>query len=92
MSIGEVSKAIGITRRIILNYEDKGLLFPDKKEGTAGNRYYSPDSISRIRSIRVLQNLGLSLDEIYAYYNESINLDPLIERLETLRDELNMNI
>ena len=46
MSIGEVSKAIGITRRIILNYEAKGLLLPDKKEGTAGNRYYTPDSIS----------------------------------------------
>ena len=41
MSIGEVSKAIGITRRIILNYEAKGLLLPDKKEGTAGNRYYT---------------------------------------------------
>ena len=37
ISIGEVSKAIGITRRIILNYEAKGLLLPDKKEGTAGN-------------------------------------------------------
>ena len=72
MSIGEVSKAIGITRRIILNYEAKGLLLPDKKEGTAGNRYYTPDSISLIRSIRVLQNLGLSLDEISSYYNGSI--------------------
>ncbi len=61
MSIGEVSKAIGITRRIILNYEAKGLLLPDK-EGTAGNQDYTPDSISLIRSIRVLQNLGLSLD------------------------------
>ena len=24
MSVGEVSRALGITRRIILNYEDKG--------------------------------------------------------------------
>ena len=31
MSIGEAAKALGITRRIILNYEDKGLLVPDKK-------------------------------------------------------------
>lgn len=92
MSIGEVSKAIGITRRIILNYEAKGLLLPDKKEGTAGNRYYTPDSISRIRSIRVLQNLGLSLDEISSYYNGSTDLEPLIERLEALRDELTQNI
>ena len=92
MSIGEVSKAIGITRRIILNYEAKGLLLPDKKEGTAGNRYYTPDSISLIRSIRVLQNLGLSLDEISSYYNGSTDLEPLIERLEALRDDLTQSI
>lgn len=92
MSIGEVSKAIGLTRRIILNYEDKGLLVPDKKEGPAGNRYYTPDSISRIRSIRVLQNLGLSLDEISSYYNGTTDLESLIERLEVLRDELTQNI
>ena len=92
MSIGEVAKVLGITRRIILNYEAKGLLTADKKEGAAGNRYYTPDSISRIRSIRVLQNLGLSLDEIAAYYKDSMNLEPLIERLETLREELTQNI
>ena len=92
MSIGEVSKAIGITRRIILNYEAKALLLPDKKEGTAGNRYYTPDSISLIRSIRVLQNLGLSLDEISSYYNGSTDLEPLIERLEALRDDLTQSI
>lgn len=92
MSIGEVARALGITRRIILNYETKGLLTADKKEGSAGNRYYTPDSISRIRSIRVLQNLGLSLDEIAAYYNGSMDLIPLIERMEALRDELTQNI
>ena len=92
MSIGEVARVLGITRRIILNYEAKGLLTADKKEGSAGNRYYTPDSISRIRSIRVLQNLGLSLDEISDYYSDSTNLEPLIERLEALRDELTQNI
>jgi len=92
MSIGEVARVLGITRRIILNYEAKGLLTADKKEGTVGNRYYTPDSISRIRSIRVLQKLGLSLDEIAAYYKDSMELEPLIERLEALRDELTQNI
>lgn len=92
MSIGEVAKALNITRRIILNYEDKGLVFPDKKEGAGKNRYYSPDSISLIRSIRVMQNLGLSLDEIYTYYHKNADLEPLIKRLETLRDEINLNI
>ena len=92
MSIGEVTKALGVTRRIILNYEEKGLLAADKKEGETGNRYYTADSVSRIRTIRILQNLGLSLDEIHAYYNGTTDLKPLIDRLEKLRDELNLNI
>jgi len=92
LSIGEVAKAINVTRRIILNYEDKGLIQADVKEGTHGNRYYSADTTSRIRTIRILQNLGLSLDEIYAYYNDATELEPLIARLELLRDELNLNI
>ena len=28
-SIGEIAKAVGITRKIILNYETKGLIQPD---------------------------------------------------------------
>ena len=31
-SIGEISKAVGVTRKIILNYETKGLITPDKKD------------------------------------------------------------
>lgn len=92
MTIGEAAKALGITRRIILNYEAKGLLQADKKDSATGNRYYTIDSVSRMRSIRTLQNLGLSLDDIYSYYNGKTDLKPLITRLETLRDELNLNI
>lgn len=92
MTIGEVAKLIGITRRIILNYEAKGLLLPDRKDGATGNRYYTADSIARIRTIRILQNLGLSLDDILAYYNGHTDLLPLIARLEKLRDELSLSI
>lgn len=92
MTIGEAATSLGVTRRMILNYEDKGLLKPDKKEGMNGNRYYTADSLSRIRTIRVLQDLGLSLDEIKCYYDGKTDLVPLIARLEKLRDELTLNI
>lgn len=36
MSIGEVAKSLHITRRMILNYEDKGILLPDEKPAPAG--------------------------------------------------------
>ena len=91
-SIGEIAKAVGITRKAILNYEIKGLIKPDQKEGTSGNRYYTIDTFTQIRTIRVFQNLGLSLDEIREYFNDSSDLEPMIQRLEKMRDELNLTI
>lgn len=91
-SIGEVAKAVKITRKIILNYEAKGLITPDKKDGANGNRYYTIDTFTQIRTIRVFQNLGLSLDEIREYFSGTTDLHPMINRLEKMRDELNLTI
>ena len=91
-SIGDVSRALGVTRRIILHYEECGLVQPDVKDSAAGNRYYTIDTFVRIRTIRVLQNLGLSLSEIRGYLDDSFDLPPLISRLEAMRDELDRHI
>jgi len=91
-SIGEIAKAVGITRKTILGYETKGLIEPDKKEGSTGNRYYTIDTFTKVRTIRILQNLGLTLDEIREYYNGTTDLQPMIQRLEKMRDELNLTI
>lgn len=91
-TIGEAAEAIGITRRIILNYESRGLIKPDIKEGASGNRYYTIDTLTMIRTVRIFQRLGLSLDEIHGYFCGSTDLTKLIIRLETMRDELNLNI
>lgn len=91
-SIGEVAKAVGITRKTILNYETKGLIKPDKKEGTTANRYYTIDTFTQVRSIRIFQDLGLSLDEIRQYFDDSSDLEPMISRLEKMRDELTLTI
>lgn len=91
-SIGEIAESIGITRKIILNYEAKGLIKPDKKDGATGNRYYTIDTFTQIRTIRVFQKLGLSLDEARAYFNDTTDLLPIIHRLEVMRDELNLTI
>lgn len=91
-SIGEIAKAVGITRKTILNYETKGLILPDKKEGPTGNRYYTIDTFTKVRTIRILQNLGLTLEEIKKYYDGMSDLKPMIARLEKMRDELNLTI
>lgn len=91
-TIGEIAKFIGITRKIILNYEAKGLIKPDKKDGNSGNRYYTIDTFTQIRTIRLFQNLGLSLDEIHKYFNDNTDLLPMIKHLEDMRDKLNIAI
>ena len=64
MSVGEVSRALGITRRIILNYEDKGLIEADVKDGFTGNRYYTTDTLTRIRTIRVFRTSDCRLSKL----------------------------
>lgn len=91
-SIGAVAKAVGITRKTILNYETKGLIAPDKKDSATANRYYTIDTFTKVRTIRTLQNLGLTLDEIHQYYNDTTDLHPMITRLKKMRDELNLTI
>lgn len=91
-SIGEIAKILKITRRIILNYEDKGLIKPDVKDGKNGNRYYTIDSLVKLKTIRSFQNLGLSLNEIKIYMDGKNNLPSIIKRFKKLRDEIDLAI
>ena len=91
-SVGELTRALRITRRTLLYYEEFGLIRPDVRDGATGNRYYTIDTLVKLRTIRVLQNLGLSLSEIREYFDSVFELPPLIRRLESLRDELNRQI
>lgn len=91
-SIGEIAKAVGITRKIILNYEAKGIIRPDKKDGATGNRYYTIDTFTKIRTIRFFQDLGFSLDEIREYLDDNSDVLSLIRKLEKIRDDLNQKI
>lgn len=52
-SIGEVARALNITRRAILYYEEFGLIRPDVKDGATGNRYYTIDTFVKLRTIRI---------------------------------------
>lgn len=90
--IGEMAKAIGITRKTILNYEAKGLKTPDEKEGVTSNRYYTVDTFTQIRTIRLFQSLGFSLNEIKDYFDDKAELASVIKRLEAMRDDLNSTI
>lgn len=86
--IGEVAKMLGVTRRMLLNYEDHGLVTPAYKNEQSGYRYYTADNIVHIRIIRSLQDLGLSLAEIRDYFENTQQINEQIGRLTELRDRL----
>ena len=90
--IGEVAKILGVSRKMILNYEDLGLLMPAVKDEDSGYRYYTADNMTQIRSIRSLQELGLSLKEVSEYYYDTENIENHLQRLMDLRTALDRNI
>ena len=90
--ICEITKTLGITRRILINYEEHGLLTPAVKNENSGFRYYSADNMVHIKLIRTLQNLGLSLAEIKKYFNNTSVLGEQINRLVLLRNQLDQYI
>lgn len=90
--MGEVTKALGLTRRILINYEEHGLLTPAVKSENRSFRYYSVDNIVHIRMIRSLQSIGLSLAEIRSYIDNTGNLDEKIHNLMVIRSQLDQYI
>ena len=90
--IGEVTKILGVTRKALLVFEEMGLLTPAVKDESSGYRYYSADNMTQIRSIRSLQQLGLSLKEVAEYYYDTDNIDIHLQRLMDLRASLDRNI
>jgi MerR family transcriptional regulator, copper efflux regulator len=63
MQIGEFAKQADTNLRTLRYYEELGLIKPARRS-TGKFRYYSPDQLKRIASIKRLQGLGLSLNEV----------------------------
>ena len=64
LKIGEFSQLMQVTVKTLRHYEQKGLLAPNEVDEWTGYRYYSIDQMQRLQSIRDMQRLGFSLEEI----------------------------
>lgn len=63
MRIGAVAAAAGVSVDAVRFYERRGLL-PRAPRSEGGYRMYGEGAVARVRGIRRLQTLGLSLGEI----------------------------
>jgi MerR family redox-sensitive transcriptional activator SoxR len=99
LTIGEVARRAGIATSAVRYYERQGLLAPDDRR--SGQRRYREDTLRRLVFIGMLQDAGLSLEDIAGVLRAervgewkaiaSARLDDLeseIERLARARDYL----
>lgn len=63
MRIGDAAAAAGTTPRALRFYEERGLLPPPRRSPT-GQREYEAGDVARVRVIRQLLALGLTVEDI----------------------------
>lgn len=63
MTVGEVSKKMGVTVRTLQYYDKEGLLSPSA-ESEGGRRLYTDKDLVTLHQIMSLKSLGFSLDDI----------------------------
>ena len=63
MKINEVEALVGITKKNIRFYEEKGLLSPSRNSEN-GNRDYGEAEVEALRRIKLMRKLGVPIEEI----------------------------
>jgi DNA-binding transcriptional MerR regulator len=88
-TIGEVARSAGVATSTVRYYERRGLVQPDGRE--SGQRRYRPETLRLLVFIRMLQDAGLSLDDIDGILNAA-TVDEWKEiawrRLDALNEEI----
>jgi DNA-binding transcriptional MerR regulator len=88
-TIGDIARRAGVATSTVRYYERRGLLRPDARE--SGQRRYRFESLRRLVFIGMLQDAGLSLNDIDGIVNAA-HIDEwkaiAQRRLEALNDEI----
>ncbi|GAA4490040.1 MerR family transcriptional regulator [Actinoallomurus oryzae] len=66
MRIGDAAAAAGTTPRALRFYEQNGLMPPPRRTAT-GQREYGPRDVARVRIIRQLLSLGLTVADVRSF-------------------------
>ena len=91
LKIGEFSRLMQVTVKTLRHYEQKGLLIPEEIDPWTGYRYYGVGQMLRLNSIRQLQRLGFSLEEIKDLFEGESHvpsIELLTEKIEETEKQL----
>jgi len=79
MKINKVEQLVGITKKNIRFYEEKGLINPARNEENM-YREYSDEDVDMLRRIKLLRQLSIPIDEIYKLQKGYLTLEDCMRR------------
>lgn len=87
LSVGEISKALGISNETIRHYVQEGIIAPHKNPE---NNYweYSSEDFIRLSDVLFYRSVGLSIKEIKRIMNDDISVEEIGTVMKARRTEL----
>lgn len=81
MKAKEVEQLTGLSKQTLFWYEKEGLLHPARKE----NRYreYSAEDVERLRLIKMLRDMRISIDDIRQMLEDHLSIGTLLDQQKT---------
>lgn len=73
MFINEVEHIVGLSKKSIRYYEENGLLNPSRNKEN-DYRIYSDEDVKKLKVIKFLRELGVSIKELQDLNNKNITL------------------
>ena len=79
MRINKVEELVGITKKNIRFYEEKGLLTPGRNSEN-GYREYSDEDVAVLQKIKLLRQLSIPIEEILKLQQGDLTLEDCMRR------------
>lgn len=91
MRINKVEELVGITKKNIRFYEEKGLLTPERNTEN-GYREYSDEDVSMLQKIKLLRQLSIPIEEILKLQKGYLTLEDCMRRHMIFLDREEENV
>lgn len=91
MKIGEVSKLTGISSSNIRYYEETNLIDPERNP-LNDYRVYTQSDIEKLKEIKLLRKLDISIEDIKKLQSKKITLDACMDKNIEKLDKKNRNL
>jgi DNA-binding transcriptional MerR regulator len=91
-TIGEFSQLAQVSKRLLRYYDEIDLLKPAHTDRVTRHRYYSVEQLPDLNRIRVLKDLGLSLDQIQRMLSDKVSTDEIQGMLLLKKAEIEQHL